>query len=123
MNVHNILAPLPVTEIAAARRWYTDLLGRIEDAAPMPNVVEWRFAGGGWLQLHQDADRAGQGAATLVVADIAQVRDRLNEVGHAFEPFDSDVTALAVVADPDGNQLVFAQSRDAARNPSAVAKG
>ena len=36
----------------------------------MPEVAEWKFARGGWLQVYQLPERAGSGSCTLAVSDI-----------------------------------------------------
>ena len=38
----------------------------------MPEVAEWKFERGGWLQVYQLPERAGGGSCTLAVSDIHQ---------------------------------------------------
>ena len=121
MRVANVLAGLGVRELETAHGWYVCLLDREPDASPMESLLEWRFPGGGWLQIFVDAGRAGHGTVTLAVDDIGAMRARLAEKGHEIEwSFDGDVTSGTVIRDPDGNRVVFAQSMDAEKNPSAA---
>jgi hypothetical protein len=36
----------------------------------MPEVAEWRFTKGGWIQVLEDADRAGHSSVTLVEENL-----------------------------------------------------
>lgn len=120
MRISNVLAAIALTDLEAAEAWYAALFGRGRDAAPMDGLVEWRFPGGGWVQVFTDADRAGHMSISLVTDDIEAVRARLGEAGHAIEwSFDGPVTSGTVIRDPDGNRIVFAQSMNVAINPSA----
>jgi len=120
MQISNVLAGVAVHDLEASERWYATLFGRARDAAPMEGLVEWRFPGGGWVQVFADPGRAGQASVTLVVDDIGALREALQETGHAIEwSFDGAVTRGAVIRDPDGNRVVFAQSMTIEINPSA----
>ena len=50
MEISNALASLPVAELDAAAEWYERLLG--PGRRPMPELIEWQFAGGGGLQVY-----------------------------------------------------------------------
>ena len=67
MTIRNAIASLAVRDIARALGWYERLLARPADSRPMPELGEWKFEGGGWLQLYQGAERAGSGSVTLAV--------------------------------------------------------
>lgn len=120
MSIVNALAAIPVRDIGAAITWYARLFGREPDAQPMPQLAEWRFDDGGWLQVFQDPDRAGRGSVTFADDDIVARRDALARQGNAAPVQEADKTRLIVTADPDGNRLVFATSKDAAANPSTA---
>ncbi|ESR26006.1 VOC family protein [Lutibaculum baratangense] len=124
MRVGNALAGLAVRDLVDSADWYARLFGRPHDASPMEGLVEWRFPGGGWLQVFADAERAGHGSVTLAVANIEETRTELEAQGHPIEwSFDGDITNGAVIRDPDGNRVVFAQSVNEEINPSAHIDG
>ncbi len=122
--VHNALAALAVRDIAVSSAWYARLLGREPTAEPMTGLQEWDFPAGGWVQLYQSSDRAGRGSVTLVVPDIEACRAWLAAEGYAdVRTMDSKTASIAIVIDPDGNQVVFAQSNNPVTNPSVVVRG
>jgi hypothetical protein len=53
MSIKNALASLAVTDVNSAVQWYEKVLGKPPDSKPMPEVVEWKFERGGWLQVYQ----------------------------------------------------------------------
>lgn len=117
--ITNALAAIPVRHILRSSRWYAELLGVAPTAQPMDGLQEWQFPGGGWLQLYEKAEHAGHGAVTLVVADIAACRANLAGLGFAgVTSMDSPMASIAILLDPDGNQVVFAQSNNPEANPS-----
>jgi glyoxylase I family protein len=77
LNVGDVLAGLPVSDIKAAIDWFTRLLGRGSDAEPMEGLAEWDVARHQTVQLVLDPQRAGAGMVTLQVSDIAAARDAL----------------------------------------------
>lgn len=118
ITINNVLASVPVKDLTAAEAWYTKVLGRPADAKPMPELAEWKFSGGGWLQVYEGPDRAGGGSFTLAVDDIAQVIRDLKAAGIQTGTQTQSKTAQTVmVKDPDGNSLAFAlaQRADVAR--------
>lgn len=120
MPIVNVLASVPVRDIRAAIAWYGRMLGRGPDAQPMPQLAEWQFENGGWLQVFQDPERAGRGSVTFADDDLAARHDALARQGNAAPVQEADKTRLIVTADPDGNRLVFATSKDAKANPSTA---
>lgn len=114
MTVTNVLAGLAVKDLVTAEAWYAKLLERAPDSKPMKEVFEYRFPTGGWLQVFADKDRAGHGSATLVVADLDAQLVKLKSAGiSAGAPTRTATVDTSIVKDPDGNQLVFAQSKSA----------
>jgi hypothetical protein len=77
----------------------------------MSEVAEWKFNGGSWIQVFEDPERAGRSSVTLVERDLD---DRLSELRSKTieirSTSDGESVRTAIVDDPDGNQLVFAQS-------------
>jgi predicted enzyme related to lactoylglutathione lyase len=113
MAVLNAIASIAVNDLSSASGWYEKLLGRPADSRPMPEVAEWKFERGGWLQVYQLPERAGAGSVTLAVSDMAAQLAHLKaagiEVGQALPG--AKVTTL-MLTDPDGNHIAFAQAHD-----------
>jgi hypothetical protein len=72
MPIRSAIASVAVKDLKSASQWYERLLGRPPDSKPMPEVAEWRFERGGWLQVYQLPERAGNGSVTLAVSNIEQ---------------------------------------------------
>lgn len=113
MKINNALASVPVKDLAGARVWYEKLFGRKADSAPMPTLAEWRFEGGGALQVYELAERAGGGSCTLPVRDIQEAIDGLRKLG--IDPgklIDGGKAKVVMIKDPEGNSIAFAQAMD-----------
>jgi hypothetical protein len=79
----------------------------------MPEVAEWRFPRGGWLQVYQLPERAGNGSFTLAVSDVAEVAARVQKLGiDTSRKTDSPKVKTLMIADPDVNHIAFAQALD-----------
>jgi hypothetical protein len=79
----------------------------------MPEVAEWKFARGGWLQVYRRPERAGAGSCTLAVSDIDEVVSHLQSLG--IDTSERTVGAkvkTVMITDPDGNHLAFAEAID-----------
>lgn len=109
MHVQHLLAVIPVTDIDAATRWYSEFLGTAPTNNPMPSLVEWRSTSTGWLQVFADADKAGSTAVNLAVEDLDRAVDDLAQRG--FAPGEiQDVNKgvrLSALTDPDGNTITL----------------
>jgi hypothetical protein len=111
MPINNALAGIAVNDVAAAVTWYKQLLSRPPDSRPMDGLAEWRFAKGGWLQVFQDRDRTGFSSVTLAVTSLDDQLVELKKIGIPVgRTITSETTKIAVVADPDGNQIIFAEA-------------
>jgi predicted enzyme related to lactoylglutathione lyase len=112
MSIENVLASVAVKDIKAASAWYEQLFGRPGET-PMPDLAEWKFPRGGWLQIYQSPERAGHGSFTLAVNDIATEIKKLGAMGldTSKRSSDSKVKTL-MVTDPDGNHIAFAEAAD-----------
>jgi catechol 2,3-dioxygenase-like lactoylglutathione lyase family enzyme len=109
MTFQKIYSALLTTDLAAAERWYTKLLGRGPDYRPMQSLIQWDLFAQGGLQLATDDNLAGNGALFLIVGDIAAERQRLKDLGISLgEDIQGDYSTLAQVSDPDGNQVTLA---------------
>ena len=110
MTITNALAGIAVEDMSEALEFYERLFGRMPDARPMGDVAEWKLPGGGWVQIHTDADRAGASSLTLVVDDIAEELGRLSL--HGLNPVAKsvgDFFKTAKFRDGDGNQIILSQ--------------
>jgi Glyoxalase-like domain len=110
-NVLDIAAVVAAREFAAARSWYSRVLGREPDLEPIEEVAEWQITDTSWLQLVTDADRAGRSMVRFGVRDLATQVEMLEAIGVATgEPIViADMVVIVDVADPDGNEVSFVQ--------------
>lgn len=106
-HVDHVLAVVAVSDIASSRAWYTSLFGREPDNNPMPNLVEWQVTDGGWVQVTEDAGRAGHGLLNLAVSDLEEGVRELRERGLTTgEIIDANKgVRLCPITDPDANQI------------------
>ena len=88
MPIRNAIASVAVKDLKAAVVWYERLIGRRADSTPMPELAEWKFDGGGSLQVYQLAERAGKGSATLAVGELNQYIAELKK--HGIDPGRAD---------------------------------
>jgi hypothetical protein len=113
MTINNAIASLAVRDIAAATRWYEVLLDQEVDSTPMPELAEWKFAHGGWLQVYQLPERAGSGSCTLSVSSIEKMVAHLASLGIDTSHRDvGEKVATLMITDPDGNHIAFSQAYD-----------
>jgi predicted enzyme related to lactoylglutathione lyase len=114
MPIDNVLASVAVRDLEAAEAWYARLIGS-PGSKPMPEVAEWKFAGGGGLQVYALAERAGRGSFTMVVRDIESVIRKLDDMGVDTSGRSSNPRVKTVmVTDPDGNHIALAEALDPA---------
>ena len=112
MSVKNALAGVAVSHLTSSIDWYTSLFGRGPDTLPMKELAEWKFETGGWVQVFEDEKRAGSSSVTLVETDVkSRIKDLEANSIEIVSKTDSDVIKLAIIKDPDGNQIVFAQGK------------
>ena len=113
MSIDNALASVAVKNIKTAAGWYERLIGRAADSTPMPEVAEWKFTRGGWLQVYELPERAGQGSCTLAVSDIDEMVEHARKLGiDTSRRTSSARVKTLLIADPDGNHIAFAQAID-----------
>jgi predicted enzyme related to lactoylglutathione lyase len=113
MTIDNAIASLAVKDLTAAVAWYQALLGRAADSRPMPEVAEWKFPRGGWLQIYQLPERAGRGSVTLAVSNLDDTTAQVQKLGvdTSQRTSGAKVKTLMIV-DPDGNHIAFAETLD-----------
>lgn len=110
MEFTQVSAEVIVDDHDHAVAWYQRLLGRAPDGRPMDGLAEWRLTDNAWLQVFADPDRAGCSTVTLGVAHIEPVVTALEEADIDFRRMSTKRgQELALVNDPDGNGVVFAQ--------------
>lgn len=113
MSIDNALASVAVNDLKAAVEWYEQLLGRPADSTPLPEVAEWRFERGGWLQVYELPERAGRGSFTLAVSDIKAVVAHAQELGiDTSNRTSGAIVKTLMITDPDGNHIAFAEALD-----------
>jgi hypothetical protein len=79
----------------------------------MPEVREWKFQRGGWLQVYALPERAGGGSCTPAVDDIDEMIAHARKLGidTSKRTANTRLKTLMIV-DPDGNHIAFAQALD-----------
>lgn len=113
MSIDNVLASVAVRDLKAAAAWYARLFARPADSTPMPNLAEWKFERGGWLQVYQLPERAGNGSFTLAVTGIDGEIERLQALGiDTSRNASGPGVKTLMIADPDGNSIAFAEATD-----------
>ena len=113
MPIKNALASVAVKDLKAAVDWYGRVLGKPPDSRPMPEVAEWKFERGGWLQVYQLPERAGAGSFTLAVSNIGEQAAALGRLGIDTSQRNSGgKVKTLMITDPDGNHIAFAESID-----------
>ncbi len=113
MTIANAIASVAVKDLKAAAKWYESLFRRPADSNPMPEVAEWKFERGGWLQVYQLPERAGGGSCTLAVSNIDETVAHLQSLGIDTSQRASGAKVKTVmIVDPDGNHLAFAEAID-----------
>ncbi|HEY0038266.1 MAG TPA: VOC family protein, partial [Longimicrobium sp.] len=111
--IENAIASVPVRNLAEAVAWYERVLGRPADSTPMPEVAEWKFSRGGWLQVYQGPERAGTGALTLSVSNLDDQLAEFAKLGiDPGTPMIGEKTRVVMIPDPDGNSIAFAEALD-----------
>jgi predicted enzyme related to lactoylglutathione lyase len=110
MAIENVLASVAVKDLNTAVLWYEKVFGRPADATPMPGLAEWKFPGGGWLQVYALPERAGCCSCTLAVSNLDEVNSLLRNLGgDTGSRTSSPEVRTIMVKDPDGNSIAFAE--------------
>lgn len=113
MAFRNALASLAVRDLDSAVEWYAKVIGKPPDSRPMPGIAEWKFDGGGWLQLYQLPERAGGGSVTLAVSALDDHAAALQTLGVDTRQRTANArVATLMFTDRDGNHIALAEARD-----------
>ena len=109
VHLQKVYTSLLTTDLAAAERWYTKVLGRGPDNRPMDTLVQWELFDHAGLALSSNDEIAGRGVIFVYVEDVAAERRRLAGLGIMLgDDIKGDYSTLAQVRDPDGNLLTLA---------------
>jgi catechol 2,3-dioxygenase-like lactoylglutathione lyase family enzyme len=104
-------AGLPVSDLAASRRWYEAFFGRAADFVAGDELL-WEIAEHAWVFIEPRAEHAGSGRVTISTTDLDALLAGLAERGIAHgevHTYGNGVRHVTVL-DPDGNSLSFAQA-------------
>ena len=106
-----VFTGIPVTDFPAARAWYRELFGRVEDVPVAEQEVMWRITDSAWIYVVGDEQRAGRAIVALSVPDLEAVVTELGQRGIGSGPIEQvGPDALkATVRDSDGNSVSFIQ--------------
>ena len=109
-SITHLIAGVPVTELDAAIDWYTRFFGRPPDLRAGQEIL-WDVDEHATLFIEPDAARAGTGRITFGVSGLDALLERLAAQGIDHEPVEtySNGVRHAMVPDPDGNALAFAE--------------
>jgi predicted enzyme related to lactoylglutathione lyase len=111
MAINNVLASVAVKDLKTAVSWYANVLGHDADSTPMPEVAEWKFKDGGWLQVYQLPERAGAGTFTLAVSDLGKEIEKSRLLGiDTSQQTSGEKVETVMITDPDGNHIAFAEA-------------
>ena len=113
MLFQNALASVAVKDLNLAIKWYETLLDKPADSRPMPEVAEWSFERGGWLQVYQLPERTGSGSVTLTVSNLEELVVKLENLGiNTVERSSNEKVKTVMISDYDGNHIAFAEAID-----------
>ena len=111
LPVTAVHAAIPSSDLAKSEAFFEALIGRPVDERPMPVLAQWRW-GDIVLQVVDDVERAGGGLVTVIVADMSAALSGLRDRGLTVEADEGTVVAqVAVLRDPDGNQITLVEAR------------
>jgi glyoxylase I family protein len=110
MNFNNALAGIAVNDIEVSVAWYESLIGRPPDIRPLGHVAAWQFREGGWIELFVDQPRAGKSTVIFAIVSLEKQLEELAAKGITVNRLVPSplIGEVAIVEDPDGNQVVFA---------------
>ncbi|GAA5065092.1 putative enzyme related to lactoylglutathione lyase [Thermocatellispora tengchongensis] len=105
----DLFAGIPVTEYAAALKWYERLLGSPPTFVASDTEAVWELAEHRYVFIEQRPERAGHAMHTIFVDDfdalVAQIAER--GLDPAERETYSNGVRKATYRDPDGNEIGF----------------
>lgn len=118
LDVAHTMAGLPVSDMARAEAWYTQLFGKPADQAPMDGLRDFRMSERATVQIVLDTEQAGGGMLTLEVPSIDDAVAGLEARGVHPQRDDttSDKVRLGMLTDPDGNRITLVETKSGFAN-------
>lgn len=108
MDTTRLLGNHCVSDLEAAERWYTTLVGRGPDARPMAGLLEWHLSDTTGLQVWLEPERAGGGGSVIQVMDLDAAAATLAQAGLTTDgPEQATSSRILRLSDPDGNRVVL----------------
>jgi predicted enzyme related to lactoylglutathione lyase len=105
----DLYAGIPVTEYAAALKWYERLLGSPPTFVASDTEAVWELAEHRSVFIEQRPERAGHAMHTIFVDDLDALVAQIAERG--LDPAEretySNGVCKATYRDPDGNEIGF----------------
>jgi hypothetical protein len=110
MTVKNASAGIVVSDLGVSRNWYQKLFGREPHTNPTDEPFQWVFPTGEWIRLFASRSLAGSSSVTLVEDDLGKRLTDLRAARYDIKKLvDSDRIKVAIIEDPDGNEVAFVQ--------------
>ena len=110
MTVRNASAGIAVSNLGVSRDWYQKLFGREPHTNPTDEPFQWVFPTGEWIRLFASRSLAGSSSVTLVEDDLGKRLTDLRAARYDIKKLvDSDRIKVAIIEDPDGNEVAFVQ--------------
>jgi hypothetical protein len=110
MTVRNASAGIAVSNLGVSRDWYQKLFGREPHTNPTDEPFQWVFPTGEWIRLFASRSLAGSSSVTLVEDDLGKRLTDLRAARYDIKKVvDSDRIKIAIIEDPDGNEVAFVQ--------------
>jgi predicted enzyme related to lactoylglutathione lyase len=105
----DLYAGIPVTEYAAALKWYEQLLGSPPTFVASDTEAVWELAEHRSVFIEQRPEHAGHAMHTIFVDDLDALVAQIAERG--FDPAERETypndVRKATYRDPDGNEIGF----------------
>jgi hypothetical protein len=112
MTVRNASAGVAVSDLRVSKDWYQKLFRREPDTNPTDEPFQWALPTGEWIRLFASKSLAGSSSVTLVEENFGKRLEDLRAARYDIKKLvDSDSIKFAIIEDPDGNEVVFAQGR------------
>ena len=105
----DLFAGIPVSNFAAALKWYEQLLGSAPAFFPNETEAVWELAEHRYVYIVQQPEHAGHAAQTVLVEDLDALVQQIAARG--LEPVKQETHANNVrkitYRDADGNEISF----------------
>jgi len=114
-QIKSVTIGLPVTNMDNAKKWYRNLLGKVEEMEPAPGVMEFRLTPTTWIQLFEV--KTSQHNPTVMrfeSDDIKASHELALRIAKEVTKIESvpEVVSYFDFKDPFGNALSFYQLLD-----------